>query len=35
VNQSDIGGSYPETESRLSDIALQWTIDQATRSRTG
>ena len=25
---SDIGGSYPETESRLSDIALQWMIDE-------
>ncbi len=23
-NHSDIGGSYPENESRLSDIALQW-----------
>lgn len=29
-NHSDIGGSYPETESRLSDICLQWTIEQAT-----
>jgi hypothetical protein len=25
---SDIGGGYPETESRLSDIALQWMIDE-------
>ena len=25
---SDIGGSYPEIESRLSDIALQWMIDE-------
>lgn len=25
---SDIGGSYPETESRLSDIALQWMVDE-------
>lgn len=25
---SDVGGSYPETESRLSDIALQWMIDE-------
>jgi hypothetical protein len=25
---SDIGGSYPEPESRLSDIALQWMIEQ-------
>src|SRR5207249_8655626 len=23
-NHSDIGGSYPENESRLSDIALDW-----------
>lgn len=28
-NHSDIGGSYPETESRLSDIALQWMVDEA------
>lgn len=28
-NHSDIGGSYPETESRLSDIALQWMIEEA------
>lgn len=28
-NHSDIGGSYPETESRLSDIALQWMAKQA------
>ena len=27
-NHSDIGGSYPEDESRLSDIALQWMIDE-------
>lgn len=25
---SDIGGSYPEPESRLSDIALQWMIEE-------
>ena len=25
---SDIGGSYPEPESRLSDISLQWMIDE-------
>lgn len=25
---SDIGGSYPEPESRLSDIALQWMLDE-------
>lgn len=29
-NHSDIGGSYPEDESRLSDIALQWMLDEAT-----
>jgi len=29
-NHSDIGGSYPETESRLSDNALQWMFEQAT-----
>ena len=27
-NHSDIGGSYPESESRLSDIALQWMVDE-------
>lgn len=25
---SDVGGSYPEEESRLSDISLQWMIDE-------
>lgn len=28
-NHSDIGGSYAETESRLSDISLQWMIEEA------
>jgi hypothetical protein len=28
-NHSDIGGSYPELESRLSDIALGWMVDAA------
>jgi uncharacterized protein (DUF2235 family) len=28
-NHSDIGGSYPEVESRLSDIALAWMIEEA------
>jgi uncharacterized protein (DUF2235 family) len=28
-NHSDIGGSYPENESRLSDIALKWMVDEA------
>ena len=27
-NHSDIGGSYPEEESRLSDIALHWMVDE-------
>lgn len=34
-NHSDIGGSYPETESRLSDIALQWMIERATEIPDG
>jgi hypothetical protein len=29
-NHSDIGGSYPEDESRLSDIALKWMIDEVS-----
>lgn len=29
-NHSDVGGSYPEAEARLSDIALQWMIEEAT-----
>lgn len=28
-NHSDIGGSYVETESRLSDVALRWMVDEA------
>lgn len=28
-NHSDIGGGYPENESRLSDIALAWMLDAA------
>jgi len=28
-NHSDIGGSYAEEESRLSDIALKWMLDEA------
>jgi hypothetical protein len=28
-NHSDIGGSYSEPESRLSDVALQWMLDEA------
>lgn len=29
-NHSDIGGSYPEDESRLSDIALDWMLGELT-----
>jgi uncharacterized protein (DUF2235 family) len=29
-NHADIGGGYPENESRLSDIALQWMIESAS-----
>lgn len=28
-NHSDVGGSYAEDESRLSDISLQWMVEQA------
>lgn len=28
-NHSDIGGGYPEDESRLSDIALEWMVGEA------
>jgi hypothetical protein len=28
-SHSDVGGSYPETESRLSDIALAWMLQEA------
>jgi hypothetical protein len=31
-NHADIGGSYPETESRLSDISLQWMVDFITKT---
>lgn len=27
-NHSDVGGSYPEAESRLSDISLSWMVEQ-------
>jgi hypothetical protein len=30
-NHADIGGGYPENESRLSDIALKWMADEARR----
>jgi uncharacterized protein (DUF2235 family) len=29
-SHSDIGGSYPETESRLSDVTLAWMVEEAT-----
>lgn len=29
-NHSDVGGSYPEVESRLSDVSLEWMVDEAT-----
>lgn len=29
-NHSDVGGSYPETESRLSDISLDWMVQEVT-----
>jgi uncharacterized protein (DUF2235 family) len=34
-NHSDIGGSYPENESRLSDISLQWMVQAASRIPNG
>jgi uncharacterized protein (DUF2235 family) len=34
-NHSDIGGSYPEPESRLSDVALAWLCEQATSVPNG
>ncbi len=34
-NHSDIGGGYPEHESRLSDVALQWMADAAANVRNG
>jgi uncharacterized protein (DUF2235 family) len=30
-NHSDVGGSYPENEARLSDIALAWMVNEARR----
>ncbi|MDK9696746.1 MAG: DUF2235 domain-containing protein [Siculibacillus sp.] len=30
-NHADIGGGYPETQSRLSDAALAWMVNEATR----
>lgn len=34
-NHSDIGGSYPEEESRLSDVALQWMVEELDRAMAG
>jgi uncharacterized protein (DUF2235 family) len=34
-NHADIGGGYPENESRLSDIALSWMIDEASNPALG
>lgn len=34
-NHSDVGGSYAEPESRLSDIALAWMAEQATKIQNG
>ena len=34
-NHSDIGGSYPEPESRLSDIPLAWMCEEALRIPDG
>jgi uncharacterized protein (DUF2235 family) len=34
-NHSDIGGSYPENESRLSDISLQWMLHEAQKIPDG
>ena len=32
-NHSDVGGSHPEDESRLSDIALQWMVEQLDETK--
>jgi uncharacterized protein (DUF2235 family) len=34
-NHSDVGGSYPENESRLSDIALQWMVEAVMKVPNG
>ncbi|HEX2552746.1 MAG TPA: DUF2235 domain-containing protein [Microvirga sp.] len=31
-NHSDVGGSYPENESRLSDLALEWMVEEAKKA---
>jgi uncharacterized protein (DUF2235 family) len=34
-NHADVGGGYPENQSRLSDIALAWMIDEASNVKLG
>ena len=34
-NHADIGGGYPENESRLSDITLKWMVGEASRQKLG
>jgi hypothetical protein len=34
-NHADIGGGYPENESRLSDIALGWMVGEASNPNLG
>ncbi len=34
-NHSDIGGSYPEDESRLSDVALRWMVEELNAATKG
>ena len=34
-NHSDVGGSYPENEARLSDISLRWMVDRAQACEFG
>lgn len=34
-NHADIGGGYPENESRLSDLALEWMVSQACHPKLG
>lgn len=34
-NHSDVGGSYPEPEFRLSDVALEWMCREAMSVRSG
>lgn len=34
-NHGDVGGSFPENESRLSDIAVEWMVDAASSVKNG